>query len=101
MKTSNRTTEVASGETGGGAAVEGDPNCPTCYICMDGLDEVGKPAVRDCSCRGTAGYAHVSCIVKYAAQKIKEATLVGPTIAVGGVRRDDRSKRRHRSSEGR
>jgi hypothetical protein len=30
----------------------------------DGLDEVGKPLVRDCSCRGdTAGFAHLSCTI--------------------------------------
>jgi hypothetical protein len=37
-------------------------------------DEGGKPLVRDCSCRGdNAGFAHLSCITKYAEQKSKLA----------------------------
>jgi hypothetical protein len=48
-----------------------------CYFCLDeGPDETGKPVVRDCSCRGyDAGYAHLSCMIKYAQQKC--TTLVG------------------------
>jgi hypothetical protein len=48
-----------------------------CYFCLDeGPDETGKPVVRDCSCRGNdAGFAHLSCMIKYAEQKSK--SLVG------------------------
>jgi hypothetical protein len=48
-----------------------------CYFCLDeGPDEMGKPVVRDCSCRGNdAGYAHLSCMIKYAEQK--STSLVG------------------------
>ena len=43
---------------------------PTCYICLDdGPDELGGEIVRSCSCRGSAGYVHLSCAVKYAEQK--------------------------------
>jgi len=51
------------------------PDGASCYICLDeGPDEEGKPLVRDCSCRGdTAGFAHLSCIVKYAEQKSEHA----------------------------
>jgi len=51
------------------------PDGATCYICLDeGPDEEGKPLMRDCSCRGdTAGFAHQSCIVKYAEQKSEQA----------------------------
>lgn len=45
---------------------------PSCWICLeDGPDdETGKPLVRDCSCRGSDfGFAHLSCLVKYARQK--------------------------------
>ena len=43
---------------------------PTCYICLDdGPDELGGEVMRDCSCRGSAGYVHLSCAVKYAEQK--------------------------------
>ena len=45
---------------------------PTCYICLDdGPDELGEDVMRNCSCRGSAGYVHLSCIVNYAEQKIK------------------------------
>ena len=36
----------------------------TCYICMDGAEEEGL--VRACACRGTAGFAHLSCLVQQA-----------------------------------
>jgi ssDNA-binding Zn-finger/Zn-ribbon topoisomerase 1 len=45
----------------------------TCYICLDELDESDKPTVRNCSCRGdAAGFAHLSCIIKYAEGKSTE-----------------------------
>ena len=48
-----------------------------CYFCLDeGPDETGKPVVRACSCRGNdAGFAHLSCMIKYAEQK--STSLVG------------------------
>ena len=51
------------------------PNGATCYFCLDeGLDESGKPPVRDCSCRGnSAGFAHLSCMIEYAKQKSNQA----------------------------
>jgi hypothetical protein len=46
------------------------PNCTACYICLGGgCNKEGKPLVRDCSCRGDAGSAHLSCIVHYAMQQ--------------------------------
>jgi hypothetical protein len=47
------------------------PDSETCYFCLDeGLDDEGKPLVRDCSCSSNpAGFAHPSCIVKLAKQK--------------------------------
>ena len=46
-----------------------------CWICLEGgPDEKGKPIVRDCACRGNdAGFAHTSCIIKYAEQKCLQA----------------------------
>ena len=46
-----------------------------CWICLDGgVDDMGKPIVRDCACRGSdAGFAHASCIIKYAKQKSEHA----------------------------
>ena len=50
---------------------------PACWICLgeEGDDDVGEESlVRDCSCRGdTAGFAHLSCIIKYAEQKSEQA----------------------------
>jgi len=47
-----------------------EDDTPTCYICLDdGPDELGGEVMRDCSCRGSAGYVHLSCAVKYAEQK--------------------------------
>jgi len=49
-----------------------DDHKPTCYICLDdGPDELGGKIVRSCSCRGSAGYVHLSCAVNYASQKFK------------------------------
>jgi hypothetical protein len=54
------------------------PDGAACYFCLgeEGDDE-GKPLVRDCSCRGdSAGFAHLSCLTKYAEQKCKQANEV-------------------------
>ena len=41
----------------------------TCWLCLDdGPDESGQPLRRDCSCRGNSGFAHLRCIIDYAAQ---------------------------------
>ena len=51
------------------------PDGAACYFCLgEEADEEGKPLVRDCSCRGdSAGFAHLSCLTKYAEQKCKQA----------------------------
>ena len=55
-------------------AVPPDANAPSCWICLEeGPDETGAPLVRDCSCRGSAGFAHLSCLVKYAETQSKNA----------------------------
>jgi len=42
----------------------------SCWICLEeGPDELEGPLVRDCSCRGESGFAHLSCIIQYAEQK--------------------------------
>ncbi|KAL7501363.1 hypothetical protein ACHAWT_010771 [Skeletonema menzelii] len=49
-----------------GAAAE----VSSCWLCLEeGSDASGKPPVRNCSCRGTSGYAHVSCVINYAEHK--------------------------------
>ena len=55
-------------------ALSSIPNDGVCYFCLgeEGDDE-GKPLVRDCSCRGNSGFAHLSCLTKYAEQKCRAA----------------------------
>jgi hypothetical protein len=47
----------------------------SCYFCLEeGLDNMGEPLLRDCSCHGDGvGFAHLSCMIKYTEQKSKEA----------------------------
>ena len=46
------------------------PDGAVCYFCLgEEGDEEGKPLVRDCSCRGNSGFAHLSCLTNYAEQK--------------------------------
>ena len=57
------------------AAVEkcaADTAGQTCFICMDGAAAEGL--VRGCSCRGSSGFAHVSCLVRQA-QVMAERTF--------------------------
>jgi hypothetical protein len=48
-----------------------------CWICLDGgADDTGMPIVRDCACRGDdAGFAHLSCIIKYAQKKCEQTSI--------------------------
>jgi hypothetical protein len=48
-----------------------------CWICLEGgVDDTGKPIVRDCACRGDdAGFAHMSCIIKYAKKRSERASI--------------------------
>lgn len=51
-----------------------DDEAPCCWLCLDeGPDASGKPLVRDCSCRGTSGYAHLTCAVKYTESRCRSA----------------------------
>lgn len=39
----------------------------SCWICLDeGADDHGESLVRNCACRGDAGWAHVACLSAYA-----------------------------------
>ena len=52
-------------------ACEDDTKGQTCYICTQALHWKTKEGlVRMCACRGTAGFAHVSCL-----QQAKEMYL--------------------------
>ena len=48
----------------------------TCYICMEGVERrhtKNEGLVRMCACRGTAGFAHVSCLAEQAKILVAEA----------------------------
>ncbi len=51
-----------------------DDKGPTCWICLEnGADYGGEVLRRDCLCRGEdSGFAHLSCIVKYAESQSKK-----------------------------
>lgn len=52
---------------------DSDEDGPSCWICLEtGADESGQPLVRDCSCRGNSGFAHLSCIANYAEKMTRE-----------------------------
>ena len=60
-----------------GVAVEAcanDTKGQTCYICTQALHWKTKEGlVRGCSCRGTAGFAHVSCLAEQAKVLVADA----------------------------
>jgi len=50
------------------------PDGASCWLCLeDGPDDSGAPLVRDCSCRGHSGFAHLPCLVKYGNQMAEQA----------------------------
>ena len=52
----------------------GDTKGQTCYICTEALHWKTKEGlVRMCSCRGTAGFVHVSCLAEQAKILVAEA----------------------------
>ena len=46
-----------------------------CWICHDDeLDDDGQPLINGCcSCRGSSGYCHLSCLVKHAESRTRTA----------------------------
>ena len=51
-----------------------DTKGQTCYICTEAVHRHTKEGlVRGCSCRGTAGFAHVSCLAEQAKILVAEA----------------------------
>ena len=62
----------------------------SCYFCLDAdPDDEGKLPVRNCSCRGdNAGFAHLSCLQKYASSKtveLQEKVDSGVNIDPSGI----------------
>ena len=58
----------------------------TCWICLDGEEIDGGAPVRDCSCRGDAGFAHASCIIDYAKSKSAQTVASLTSRLEGGAR---------------
>ena len=53
-----------------------DTKGQTCYICTQALHWKTKEGlVRMCACRGTAGFAHVSCLAEQAKILVAEADI--------------------------
>ena len=55
------------------------PPTPTasCYICLENGTENGT-LLRNCACRGDAGWVHVACLAKYAANKVVDVRKKDP-----------------------
>ena len=50
------------------------PDDAACYFCLgEEGDEEGNSLVRDCSCRGNSGFAHLPCLIEYSKQKCRAA----------------------------
>ena len=48
------------------------PPTALCYICLE-PSTINQPLLRNCTCRGDAGWAQVACLAKFAASKNTEA----------------------------
>ena len=59
------------------------PPTPTasCYICLENGTENGT-LLRNCACRGDAGWAHVACLAKYSANKVVDARKKDPQCPI-------------------
>ena len=52
-----------------------DDDALCCFICLGGTDESWEPLTRECSCRGTMGYVHRSCLDNYLEEMKKKGYL--------------------------
>ena len=70
----NANTKYAEAVTVAAEACAEDTKGQTCYICTQALHWKTKEGlVRMCACRGTAGFAHVSCLAEQAKILVAEA----------------------------
>ena len=70
----NANTKYAEAVGAAAEACAEDTKGQTCYICTQALHWKTKEGlVRMCSCRGTAGFAHVSCLAEEAKILVAEA----------------------------
>ena len=70
--------------SGASAASSSDADgAVSCWLCLgEGNDD--EPLVRDCSCRGSQGFAHFSCLVEYASHKSMRVSADKPGQAGPG-----------------
>jgi hypothetical protein len=67
------------------------PSGASCWICLLEPEDSDEPIRRDCSCRGDSGWAHLSCVIKYAESKSEEwlekngEIYYGTGLRAGGV----------------
>jgi tetratricopeptide (TPR) repeat protein len=70
----NANTKYAAAVAVAAEACAEDTKGQTCYICTQAVHWKTKEGlVRGCSCRGTAGFAHVSCLAEQAKILVAEA----------------------------
>ena len=55
----------------------------SCFLCLDDEHTDGNPIVRDCACRGTAGYVHVDCLVEFAKSKSRQIDSEMKSVKLG------------------
>ena len=49
------------------------PPTASCYICLENsADDNNQPLLRNCACRGDAGWAHIACLAEFAASQVTE-----------------------------
>ena len=89
----NANKKYAEAVTVAAEACAEDTKGQTCYICTQALHWKTKEGlVRGCACRGTAGFAHVSCLVEQAKILFAE----GEENNLGLEALDERWKRWHK-----
>ena len=60
------------------AACAEDTAGQRCYICLEAVDpDTNEGLVRGCSCRGGAGFAHVSCLARGAQAAVQRVAQKG------------------------
>jgi hypothetical protein len=70
----NANTKYTEAVTVAAEACADDTKGQTCYICTQALHwKTREGLVRGCACRGTAGFAHVSCLAEQAKILVAEA----------------------------
>ena len=86
----NANKKYAEAVTVAAEACAEDTKGQTCYICTQALHWKTKEGlVRGCACRGTAGFAHVSCLAEQAkilVDEVEENNLDWKAMMRGGQR---------------